>query len=420
MQRSIRVVVKHTSHKARAISDATHKSKNLFNYANYITRQHFFNTGKLLGAYRIIPQLVKENQVDYRALPARISAQVIMQVERAWKCYFKALRAYKNDPSVFIRKPRMPKYKEKDGHNIITIAEPNIKGSTLHLPKQLQVKPIKFQKLENSTIKQVRIIPQTACFIVEFIYETSQGKAIDCIDGSFLSIDLGLNNFITALDNQGNTPFIIKGGVVKSINQGYNKRRAKLAQIDEKSNKRHSTKQIQRITMKRNHAIKNFMHHASAYIAEFCKANKIQSVIIGRNLYWKQNIALSKRTNQNFVGIPYFDFVCKLSYKLDAIGVKLVETDESYTSKCDHLAYETMEHHEKYLGKRVKRGLFKSSTGAVINADVNGALGIARKVIGDSVIAQIVDRGGGLTPLKINVLKPRDCGGEHLKFKKVS
>ena len=239
---------------------------------------------------------------------------------------------------------------------------------------------------------------------MEFVFERPQQPQIETVDGSFLSLDLGVQNFVTALDNQGRSPFIIKGEVLKSANQWYNKLRAKLGSIARVSNERFTTKAIDRLTLRRNLFVENFMHQASAYITAYCKVHKIQTVIIGHNLYWKQNVKLGKKTNQKFVSIPYSQFIAKLRYKLESVGISLIETDESYTSKCDHLAYETMEHHTHYAGQRTNRGLFKSSTGAVLNADVNGCIGIARKVFGDSVVTQIADRGVGLTPLKINVL----------------
>lgn len=420
MQRVARCIIKSTHNQAKVLDDITHKAKNLYNYANYQMRQHFFITGKMLTAYTLIPQLRKENQVDFRALPSAVSAQVIIQLEKSWKAYFSSLKLFKKEPTKFKGRPRLPRYKEKDGNFIVIYPQLTIKNN-IFVPikqknQQTNLKPMKLPPhLKDSTIKQVRIVPQSACFIVEFIYEAEAKEQVITELDSWLSIDFGLSNFITALDNQGNSPFIIKGGVIKSHNQFYNKTRARLKSIAELSNHRKTTHQLQKIDRMRYTWMENFIHHTSSYIRDYCVEHRISQVIVGNNLFWKQNIQLGKRTNQNFVSIPYYKFVCKLRYKLNEVGIELIETDESYTSKIDHLAYEPMCHQKKYLGKRIKRGLFKSSTGALLNADVNGCIGIARKVFGDAVIRQIIDSGVGMTPSKRNVLNH-----SHFEFEKVS
>ena len=126
------------------------------------------------------------------------------------------------------------------------------------------------------------------------------------------------------------------------------------------------------------------------------------NIVIGKNKEWKQEINLGKKINQNFVSIPYNSFIEKMAYKCENYGIKLHLTEESYTSKCDHLANEPLEHRENYLGKRVKRGLFKSSIGKFINADLNGAIGIARKVFPDAV-QTLRDSETAFVPLKISI-----------------
>lgn len=420
MQRVARCIIKSTHNQAKVLDDITHKAKNLYNYANYQMRQHFFITGKMLTAYTLIPQLRKENQVDFRALPSAVSAQVIIQLEKSWKAYFSSLKLFKKEPTKFKGRPRLPRYKEKDGNFIVIYPQLTIKNN-IFVPikqknQQTNLKPMKLPPhLKDSTIKQVRIVPQSACFIVEFIYEAEAKEQVITELDSWLSIDFGLSNFITALDNQGNSPFIIKGGVIKSHNQFYNKTRARLKSIAELSNHRKTTHQLQKIDRMRYTWMENFIHHTSSYIRDYCVEHRISQVIVGNNLFWKQNIQLGKRTNQNFVSIPYYNLTRKLRYKLNEVGIELIETDESYTSKIDHLAYEPMCHQKKYLGKRIKRGLFKSSTGTLLNADVNGCIGIARKVFGDAVIRQIIDSGVGMTPSKRNVLNH-----SHFEFEKVS
>lgn len=137
-------------------------------------------------------------------------------------------------------------------------------------------------------------------------------------------------------------------------------------------------------------------------MVEHCLKKGIATIVIGKNDGWKQKLGLGKRTNQNFTCIPHEFFIEKLAYKCEMAGITLHTTEESYTSKCDHLANEPMQHHDSYLGKRVKRGLFKSSTGKTLNADINGAIGILRKVFPDAV-QTLRDSGVVFTPVKISL-----------------
>lgn len=131
--------------------------------------------------------------------------------------------------------------------------------------------------------------------------------------------------------------------------------------------------------------------------------SKITKLIVGYNKGWKQNVNIGKKNNQKFTQIPFARLVSYLEYKCELVGIEIVIHEESYTSKCDSLAFEKIGKHENYLGKRKKRGLFQSSVGKLINADVNGALNIMRKVVGDSCesIRMIIDRGLLFNPVRI-------------------
>ena len=107
-------------------------------------------------------------------------------------------------------------------------------------------------------------------------------------------------------------------------------------------------------------------------------------LVIGNNKNWKQNINIGKRNNQNFVSVPHSKLTTQLTYKAQLAGIKVVITEESYTSKCSFLDLEPIKKHTSYLGKRIKRGLFQSNKGYLYSADVNGSLNIGRKVVGES------------------------------------
>lgn len=218
---------------------------------------------------------------------------------------------------------------------------------------------------------------------------------------NFISIDLGLNNLCSCISNVDTNPFIINGRVIKSVNQWYNKEKAKLMSfVGDKG----TSRRINKITLYRNLFIEDKLHKISRYIINFCISNNIGKIIIGLNKEWKQEINIGKRNNQHFVSIPHSKLIDKITYKAKLIGIEVVIHEESYTSKVDHLAFESLNKHDVYIGKRIKRGLFQSSIGKLLNADINGAIGISRKVIGDSCINMIIGSGLAFNPVRVNIL----------------
>ena len=377
-----------------------HLSKNLYNYVNYILRQSFFETKRLPSENEINTLLAKDNQVDFRALPSNVSQQTVKLVFKAWISFFKALKSYKKDKSKFTSNPKLPKYKSKNGLYVcaFTYNSAKLKDNKINFVKNI-LKPI---KTKVSRLKQVRVVPNSSCFIVEIVYEKDV-KEILKTSGSIASIDLGLNNFITCIDNLGNIPFIINGKGLKSYNQNFNKKKAKLQSLLPIN--KHSSNKIRKLEFNRYKFVSNFMHQASKMLLNILLERKIETLVIGYNKEWKQNINLGKKVNQSFVQIPYTSFLEKILYKCEDYNIKVILTEESYTSKIDHLVNEPMNKRDSYLGKRIYRGLFKSSVGKILNADVNGALGIMRKVFPEKVLELIMDRGVVYTPIIMNPIK---------------
>jgi len=392
-------VERHIIKKDKNLENITYNSKNLYNYANYIIRQQFFKTGKIPKEYELTKKLAKENQIDYREMPsAQSSQQTIKLLFKNWKAYFQSIKDYKKSPKKYLGRPKLPKYRKKEGHNIVIFTNQNckIKDRFVYFPKKADISPI---KTSVSTLKQVRIIPKATCFIVEIIYE-KEAKPVKTQKKTFLSCDLGVNNFVTTFNNIGKNPFIINGRILKSINQFYNKRKAKLMS---NIGNRGTSNKIEKLTQKRDQKIQDYFHKSSREIINFAIKNKISTIIIGNNENWKQKVNIGKRNNQNFVAIPYLKFIQQVQYKAEEVGISVTVTEESYTSKIDHLADEPMKKQIKYLGRRLKRGLFRSSTNKILNADVNGAIGIFRKVVPEEVFHKTLgNRGTVFVPYIIN------------------
>jgi putative transposase len=202
----------------------------------------------------------------------------------------------------------------------------------------------------------------------------------------------------TLATNSEKQPVLVNGRILKSMNQFYNKEKARLqSYIGDKG----TSKRIDHLTLRRNNKIHDYMHKSSRFIIDYCLKNQIGNIVIGYNSQWKDEVNLGKRTNQKFVSIPYLKLVKQIQYKAEEVGISVFLNEESYTSKCDALALEEIKKHDVYLGKRVKRGLFKSSTKKLLNADVNGSLNILRKVIGDGFI-NLLNIGLADNPVRIN------------------
>lgn len=395
----MRLVERHII-KDNRFEEVCHKSGLLYNYVLYNVRQGIFSNS-YLKEYEFSTKLNRENQFDFRNLPSSISQQVIAQVFLAIKGWMGSVKEFEKNSSKFHSKPKLPKYKSGKKQNMIvfTTASCRVKqDGYIHFIKNI-IQPIK-TNVEKEELKQVRIVPQATCYVVEVIYERKE-QNLNLQKDNFLSIDLGLNNLCTCTNNVNQRFFIVNGKVVKSFNQWFNKTKAKwMSFVGDKG----VSKRLKRLICYRNLWINDKIHKISRFIIDFCKKNDIGTITIGLNKNWKQNINLGNKNNQKFVEIPFSSLIDKISYKAKLVGIDVKITEESYTSKVDHLAFESFEKHDIYLGKRKKRGLFQSSVNQLINADINGSIGIVRKVFGDSAVQQIIGSGLAFNPIRVNIL----------------
>ena len=375
------------------------KSKDLYNYANYCVRQSFIKTSKLPREFDLTGKLAKRNRDCYKQLPAQTSQQTIKLLYKNWKSYFASIKDYKKTPAKYLGKPKLPKYLDKEGNFIVIFTNQQIKlkDSYIHFPKSTNLAPIK-TKVDN--VCQVRIVPNKYAFKIEVVYKIGS-KLADLDNKKHLAVDLGVNNLVTILDTESNG-LIVKGKIVKSINKFYNKKLAHLqSQLPKKT---YSSKRIAFMTKKRNNRVNDYFHKTSRAIVSYCVQNKIANVVIGNNKNWKQGVNIGKKNNQTFTMLPHSTLIEQIKYKAEEYGISVVTTNESYTSKIDHLVNEEMKHQDVYKGKRIHRGLFKSTNGKVVNADINGCIGIFRKVI-DEFQTGIINIGQVSRPIKLNVFQ---------------
>lgn len=399
-------IIKSNSVYYNELVDLLHKCKNLYNKRLYVVRQYYFqykddNTVKYkyLNYYSLEKQLKDADDIDYRSLPNPVAQQVLMMVDRNFKSFFNLLN--KKNRGEYSEKIRIPKYLNKDGlftavFTTLAFSQKWIKNGIIKLPKQF-----KFTTRTNKTnIQQLRFVPKNGYIVLEVIYNKKE-KPRSGNNGKYLGVDIGLNNLASCVSNTGSC-FIINGKPLKSINQYYNKRLAYL-KSKLKDNKQVS-KQIRLLTTKRNNKIKDYLHKASRMLINHVVSNGINTIIIGHNKCWKQEINIGIVNNQNFVSIPFNDFIHMVSYKGELEGINVEITEESYTSKCSFLDNEIISKHSEYKGRRSKRGLFKSSTGKLINADINGAFNIIRKKKESFDVSKLPEgRGFWWNPIRIYV-----------------
>lgn len=373
------------SHKDYKILDeALFKSKNLYNATLYYVRQSFINEGKYTPYATLQNKFQTENQFDYRELPSKVSQQTMKLVDQNFRAFFKAIKAYASDKSKFTGRPKLPRYLDKKkGRCVLTytsqaISKKHFEEHSEILFSGLDVRVKTDIKFED--INQVRIVPRNNRIIVEVVY-TAKDVLEKEDNGNYAAIDLGLDNLATVTSNVKNfKPFIINGKPLKSVNHYYNKKKAELqAELARCNGNKKTSNEIKRLTNVRNNKIKDYLHKASRMIVNQLVSFEINTLVIGKNKGWKQDINIGRVNNQNFVQIPFDMLIDMLKYKckLEGISVKII--DESYTSKCSFLDNESIEKHNEYAGKRVHRGLFKTKGGILINADVNASYNILRK-----------------------------------------
>jgi putative transposase len=382
------------------IDAACFASKNLYNAALYEIRQSFIHRGVYLN-YSTMDKLM-QNHEAYKALPAKVAQQTLRVLEKSWKSFFEALKSYTNDPSKFKARPQLPKYKHKtNGRNLLVYTMQAVSRSKRMLERRI-IQPsglniqVKTQQRPES-IAQVRIVPKLGFYAVEVIYEQDpQRTAVD--PGLLAGIDLGLNNLAALTSNKtGFVPVVVNGRGIKSTNQYYNKRRA---QLQKSLGYTGSTPRMETLTNKRNRRIEHDLHTISRFVVEMLVAEGIGTLVVGKNDGWKQDINLGSRTNQNFVQVPHARFIQMLTYKAEMMGIRVILTEESYTSKASFLDRDPLPKHRKgertedvFSGKRIKRGLYRASDGRLINADCNGSGNIVRKVAPDAFGSEGVEDG---------------------------
>ncbi len=374
-----------------AIDRAAFASKNLYNQANYQIRQAFLHEGKYLPYAEMFHRL-KQHEA-YCALPRKVSNSILIQLHNNWQAFFKGNEAYREDPSQFVGRPKLPKYKDKEkGRNILiydlqAISKKALKRGMI-APSGLGIEiPTKQTR---QTIDQVRMVPRLDGYLVEVVYQrTEEQTAVD--PALVAALDLGVNVLAAVTSTKpGFQPLLINGRPLKHLNQYYNKQRAHHQRHLAKA-KRFTSRQLDRITTKRTRRINAYLHTASRRLIDLLVKEGIGTLVIGKNPLWKQEVEIGKRNTQTFVQIPHARFIDMVTYKARLVGIHVMTVEESYTSKASFLDQDTIPVYDpkrkeqpRFSGKRETRGLYRAANGRRIHADVNGSYNVLRKAFPDS------------------------------------
>ena len=358
----------------------------LYNFALYNIRQKYF-ADKTYLKFESNYHECKDND-NYKLLQSNMAQQTLRAVDFAFKSFFGSVGKVKG--------ARPPHYRKKGGlfTLIITGNSISIQNGYLTIPQSrtytnvLNSHRIRIkvpERLNDKKIREVKIIPlyKGRAFKIAYCYEVDE-QDLNLNRENALAIDIGLDNLATCVTNFG-TSFIIDGRKIKQINRNWNKHRAHLQSILWKQGC-YSSKQIERLTLKRNNRVNDCLKKTARHIINHCIANNIGTVVVGHNPDFKRGINLGNVVNQQFTQIPFGALRRQLKTLCARYGMEYSEQEESYTSKASFLDLDDIPTYDaekpytgKFSGKRIKRGLYKSSSGRLINADVNGAANILRK-----------------------------------------
>lgn len=391
-------VIKRNHRLYRYCDDMCFKSKNLYNRANFLIRESFINDKKIIFSNEL--NKILKSEECFKALPAKTSQQIVIQLGHVWKSFFKGIENWKGDRSSHTGMPRLPKYKDKNGRNIVFFdyMQGSFWESRYYFPVRFGEEYENY--IETNVTKdnfvQMRIVPYGNCYKIEIVCEIEVQEK-EFYNDSWIGIDLGIDNLATLTNNIGLPPIVINGRILKSINQYYNKIRSKaLSSIT-----RGTSNRIKRIDLKRNNIFNTHIHRISRAIVNYCINNKIDNIAIGKNKDWQRNVNLGRKNNQVFSQIPFDKLLDKIEYKARENGIQVFRISEEYTSKASFLDGDEFKK-DSFSGRRIRRGLYKSQNGTIINADVNGSYNILRKCNPEILWYDWIE-GVSLHPIRINI-----------------
>ena len=370
--------------------------------------------GRVLS-YRALDAVMRaNNNPDFFAgLPMQTAQRVLKEAVTVFRAWLKSLREYKRAPGRYTGKPCMPKYLKNDRHTFYITNQDAVlypvyrktdaagrkitdsgapgeyDGMELKLPlmkKRLYLRHI----AADSRLKEVQVKPYYGKILLVLVLET-EDPPMSGEKPYLAGIDFGTDN-IAAIVSTDHASRIYKGGAVLSKNRDVHKRKAEAAGIITKGTERKhaDSARLRRMSLHHDCFMKDMMHKISTDIVRYCAEHGVGTIVMGVNRGWKQGSDMGKVNNQNFTGIPHDRLRKMIMYKAARKGIRIMEQEESYTSKADITAMDFIPVYGRengnvgFSGRRIKRGLYACSAGYSVNADCNGAANILRKAVPDA------------------------------------
>ena len=416
VKRTVKFYIKKSHTDYKYIKTQLIESKEIYNFANYILRQLYFKNSnrhryslEFINEYPSLKDLflkyIEENKqfssLFYKiicefsklrqySINLKIVQNIVDKLKNDWTSYWKLLKMKKN--KTYDKKINIPRYKKKYNlveYNNQVISKKKLKLGYIGTDKMKQGIKIA-NRHKDLDCKCFRIYNKNDKILCELIYEKEMIEVEK--NNRVASIDIGLENLFTIAFNYNKKGISIKGTKLKVINQYFNKIKASLQSM--LPNKQYVSKFINQLLYKRTEQLRNYIGYYTNKLIEILRTERISKLVVGYNKEWKQEINIGSKNNQNFVSIPFRKILDILRYKLEDNGIEYKEQEESYTSKASYLdndnipIYKEETEEIKFSGKRIKRGIFKSKQGKIINADLNGALNILKKS-GEKLIEEL-------------------------------
>jgi putative transposase len=398
-------VISRSDPRFAAIDAAAFAAKNLYNAALYEVRQAFIFEHRYVG-YAELFHLLKRHEA-YTALPRKVSNDILRQLDKNWRAFFAACETYREDPSKFVGRPKLPKYKQKTKGRFLLLYDMQAISRRALARGSLRPSGLSIEvQTAHRQVKQARIVPRAGYYVIEIVYERKEAVPSGN-PALYAAVDIGVDTLAALTSNKvGFAPRLVNGRVLKSYNQFYNKRRAKLqAALGHEG----TTARMERLTIKRTRRMNHYLHAASKAIIALLVEEGIGTLVIGKNLLWKQEVELGRVNNQHFVQIPHARFIAMLEYKAKLAGIRVIVQEESYTSKASFLDLDLLPVYDPkregkltFSGKREQRGLYRAKNGRRIQADVNGSYNIGRKAIPDS-FGQGIEAAIAVRPVRLPI-----------------
>ena len=395
------------------IEELSFHTTKLYNIINYDLREN---------EYKNYYTIEKEYKSNWHCghLHSHTRQQCFKMIEQNWKSYFASIKDYNKNPSKYLVKPRPPKFKNHNNRKneiIFTKAGIRYQDDVLKLSLSKEMKT-KFEVQSLNFVMDADKIPfdlgdtqqikiqwdnSSKRWYLNIIYN----REIVNITKNYtniMAIDLGLNNLATITFQNNIESYIIDGKYIKSKNSYYNKEIARLTSIAMKQSKSSKyfkrTRQINKLQIKRNNFIKDYIHKSSKKIIDFAIIQKCRTIVIGDFSGIKQ-----KNKAKSFVQVPQQELVEKIKYKAKLLGIEVIMQNEAYTSGCSALDLESINEKHYDKNRRIERGLFVSNSSIKINADINGSLNILRKYnkCTPRLVKQARDNGFLDNPIRLRI-----------------